>query len=99
MAFMPGVQFKIRSAGIVEPHEVQASRSGKEQLRQKLFSDKEAANYLGVAASTMRNWRYTGTGPTYGRVGRLIKYRKEDLDEYYEHSMVKFKEPLPRSKG
>jgi len=42
----------------------------------------EAAAYIGVAPKTLRNWRTLGKGPVAVRQGRLIAYRRVDLDTY-----------------
>lgn len=41
-----------------------------------------AASYLSVSAGTMHNWRSKGIGPTYRIVGRIIRYHRDDLDEF-----------------
>ncbi len=46
-----------------------------------------AARYVGARLSTMRDWRKKGVGPRYYRAGRLIRYRKVDLDQWIEVRM------------
>lgn len=47
------------------------------------FSERQAARYIGTSDTTLRMYRYAGTGPTYYRPGeRLIRYRKSDLDTW-----------------
>ncbi len=43
---------------------------------------KQAAAYLGVARSTLERWRLEGNGPIYLTLGRAVRYRQEDLDQY-----------------
>ncbi len=53
--------------------------------RLNLFTTREAADYFGGAPSeaTLNTWRCTKRGgPPYIRIGRLIRYRKEDLDRW-----------------
>jgi hypothetical protein len=38
-----------------------------------------AAELLGVSPKTLEAWRARGAGPRYTRVGRLVRYRREDL--------------------
>lgn len=45
-------------------------------------STTEAATYLGLSPRTLEKWRSTGRGPVYARLGRLIVYRFEDLDNW-----------------
>lgn len=45
----------------------------------------EAAEYLGgLEKNTLEGWRIKGIGPRYIKVGRLVRYRITDLDEYIE---------------
>lgn len=41
-----------------------------------------AAERLGVAASTLARWRVTGEGPDFVRLGRRVGYRLADLDAW-----------------
>ena len=53
------------------------------QYASELLSRKEAAAYLGVAAETLAIWHCTGRyGLPIVKVGRLAKYRKQDLDAF-----------------
>ena len=53
------------------------------QPNHDLLSNYEAAKYLGVSPGTLEIWRSTKRYPiSYIRVGRLIKYRKSDLDAF-----------------
>ncbi len=44
----------------------------------------EVAAYLHVPTKTLAQWRYKRTGPTYQRVGRVIRYRIADVDAWLE---------------
>tara|TARA_Y100000780_G_scaffold197352_1_gene187877 strand:+ start:2708 stop:2980 length:273 start_codon:yes stop_codon:yes gene_type:complete len=47
------------------------------------IADKQAAEALGVQASTLAVWRSTGRyNLPYLKVGRLVKYRISDLAEF-----------------
>lgn len=41
-----------------------------------------AAKHLGLAVSTLEKARVTGTGPKYCKLGRAVRYRVSDLEEY-----------------
>ena len=45
-------------------------------------SDVEAAKLLGVSVSTLRRWRYSGTGPKFYGFGSSIRYWTDDLSSY-----------------
>ena len=54
-------------------------------LPQTYFAPIEAAEYLGVTTRTMAQWRRTGRGPTYVRLGGLtsrVRYERARLDEW-----------------
>lgn len=46
----------------------------------------QAAAYLCLSPHTLNQWRYQGRGPLFVRLGRAIRYRREDLDEFLERS-------------
>jgi hypothetical protein len=41
---------------------------------------------LGVARSTLQSWRYSGRGPKYLKIGRLIRYRNVDVEAFLRAS-------------
>jgi excisionase family DNA binding protein len=48
----------------------------------RLLSYAEAAAHIGVAPQTLYNMRTAGTAPPAVRIGRLVRYRHADLDEW-----------------
>ena len=49
----------------------------------RLISEAEAAQYLGLAPRTIQGLRYRGTGPVFIKLGhRTVKYRVADLDTW-----------------
>ena len=42
----------------------------------------EAGEVLGVSAGVLANWRYEQRGPSYVRVGRVIRYDRRAVDEW-----------------
>jgi hypothetical protein len=44
-----------------------------------LMSTRMVADQLGVSARTPPEWRRRGIGPRWFRVGRLVRYRAEDV--------------------
>ena len=47
-----------------------------------------AAQIIGCAPRTLPNWRAQGRGPRFIRVGRLVRYRIEDLEAYLTSRIV-----------
>ena len=45
----------------------------------ELLSQRQLAARLGVTTPTLERWRETGDGPAFIRVGRLCRYRTEDV--------------------
>lgn len=52
------------------------------QFKRRLLEVQEAAEYLGLSVSTLNKWRCYGEGPKFVKLGRAIRYRMSDLDEY-----------------
>lgn len=50
----------------------------------ELLEETQAAKILTVEVGTLRNWRVSGKGPRYTTIGRLIRYRPEDLKVFVE---------------
>ena len=42
----------------------------------------ELAEYLGIAVSTIVDYRLKGIGPVYVKIGHLVRYRKADVDNW-----------------
>lgn len=53
-------------------------------MNEKLMTTKELADYLGVACSTLIQYRKDGTGPVYIKLGHLVRYKKMDVDIWVE---------------
>lgn len=54
-----------------------------------IFSRKEAAAYLKISPSTIANWACQKKFVIpYFRVGRSVRYRKCDLDEFIQRGKV-----------
>jgi len=48
----------------------------------------EAAKLLGCTVSCLRAWRFRKVGPRFIRIGRLVRYRVSDLQDYQELHLV-----------
>jgi predicted DNA-binding transcriptional regulator AlpA len=57
-----------------------------------ILADDEAAEVLGgVKVQTLAVWRMQGRGPKFIRLGRLIRYRRRDLEAWLEANTVETK--------
>lgn len=48
----------------------------------------KAGLYVGVSKATLRAWKRKGIGPAYFRAGKLIRYRRSDLDAWIDRHKV-----------
>lgn len=51
-------------------------------MEDRLWTSGEVAEYLGVPLKTLYQWRAEGRGPTAYRVGRFMRYQREDVDTW-----------------
>lgn len=59
------------------------------ELLNQFLTRKEAAIYLGVKPETLDRWACTKRYKIkYTKIGRLTKYRKEDLDAFIQERTV-----------
>ena len=49
---------------------------------ERLLSPTDVAAVLGVPIATLANWRWARTGPAFLRVGRHVRYRRDDLNRW-----------------
>lgn len=47
-----------------------------------LLTPAQAAEYLGVATSTLANWRSAGIGPEFRKKNRIIRYEPKVIKSY-----------------
>lgn len=50
------------------------------------------ADFLGLTVATLRKWRWLRSGPKFVKVGRLIRYRKTDIDAWLDQQTVATRE-------
>src|SRR5207249_3070980 len=43
----------------------------------------EVAAFLKIPPKTLAQWRYLGTGPRWSKVGRHVRYRWTDVEEWF----------------
>jgi predicted DNA-binding transcriptional regulator AlpA len=53
-------------------------------LEHRKVSAPEAAQYLGISASTLSKLRVFGGGPKFHKLGRRVVYDTRDLDGWFE---------------
>jgi excisionase family DNA binding protein len=54
----------------------------------RLITPQELARALQVPVGTIYRWNYRGTGPRSLHVGRHVRYREEDVEEWLRSAEV-----------
>ena len=54
----------------------------------EFLSPADLAALLDIPVATLYNWRYTRTGPLGFRVGRHLRYKRIDVDEWIEEQRL-----------
>lgn len=54
----------------------------------RLLTPDEVSDYLGVPPGTLANWRYQGHGPAFVRLGRHVRYRARDVDDWIDSRLT-----------
>jgi|TARA_Y100000294_G_C8428990_1_gene285997 excisionase family DNA binding protein len=55
-----------------------------------LLSSKEMALIYGFSKKTLENHRAQRVGIPYIKIGRMVRYRKSDVDQYLEQHRITF---------
>lgn len=58
------------------------------ELEDRLLWPEQVAELLGVPIGTLANWRYQGRGPAFVKVGRHVRYRRNDVARWIEARVV-----------
>lgn len=54
-----------------------------------LLRQKDVAKRLAVAEATLEAWRVRGGGPAFIKLGKAVRYRMCDLDDFIESRLRK----------
>jgi hypothetical protein len=54
----------------------------------RLFDERSAANVLSCSVALLRKWRLFREGPSYVKIGRLVRYRQDDLNAFLDSHRV-----------
>jgi excisionase family DNA binding protein len=55
-------------------------------VMEPMLTVEEVAELLRVPVATLHQWRHKGTGPRSYRVGRYVRYRRDDLEAWLEEN-------------
>ena len=53
----------------------------------RLLTVEELAEYLGVPVATIYTWRHRREGPPGFRVGKHLRYRSSDVDQWIQRKL------------
>ena len=56
---------------------------------EQLLTVDEVAAWLQVTRSTLYGWRYQGRGPQPLKLGKFLRYRRGDVEEYIASAEVR----------
>jgi excisionase family DNA binding protein len=51
-------------------------------MMQIFLTEKDLAKQINVSLATLRRWRLERRGPRFVKVGALVRYRPEDLEQW-----------------
>jgi excisionase family DNA binding protein len=53
-------------------------------MEEPLMTPREVADFLGLPIATLQTWRAKRSGPRGYRVGKHVRYRREDVEAWLE---------------
>lgn len=53
------------------------------------LNEGEASQILGINVRTLQTWRFKGQGPQYLKMGRCVRYRRQDLLAFAEQCVAR----------
>ncbi|WP_084404752.1 helix-turn-helix domain-containing protein [Pseudovibrio sp. Ad13] len=53
-----------------------------------MITEAAAADYLGISIRTIQAWRVRGGGPSYVKMGKSVRYRPSDIQNWIESHLT-----------
>jgi excisionase family DNA binding protein len=66
-------------------------------IENNVLSLEQTSQYLGVSQAALRAWKRQGKGPAFFRAGKLLKFRRSDLDGWMEARLVSPERNTPKT--
>jgi len=60
----------------------------KKNEEREILTPAEVAEWLGVTVQTLQGWRYARTGPAYTKLGRMIRYERNQVAAFIDAGRV-----------
>jgi predicted DNA-binding transcriptional regulator AlpA len=57
-------------------------------MMNRAVNEHAAAEILGVAVQSLRNWRCMREGPSYVKLGKAVRYLLADIEDYLQKRRV-----------
>jgi predicted DNA-binding transcriptional regulator AlpA len=73
---------------------LKGEKSMKSDEKNQFLNEKQVSELTGIALPTLRNYRCTGKGPAYHKIGRSVRYSMYDIQAFMESCRIK---PLNQS--
>lgn len=54
-----------------------------------LLTEQELANFLQISVKTLQGQRWQKVGIPYLKIGRAVRYRREDVEYYLNQAVIK----------
>lgn len=58
----------------------------------ELMDESALAAFIGVAVQTLQKWRWQRSGPAFVKIGRLVRYRRADVERWLDAQTVTSRE-------
>ena len=58
-------------------------------MANSIMTTKQLAEYLGISESLLHTYRADGIGPVYLKLGKLVRYRLDDVEKWLEEQAQK----------
>jgi len=68
-----------------------------EGFQKQVLNINEAAALIGVTVACLRKWKRQKRGPTYFRAGKLIRYRRPDIENWIDQNSFVHQSSQPPS--
>ena len=52
----------------------------------RLLTENDVADLLNLSVRTLQQWRVSGVGPRFIKIGRAVRYRRPDIDAWVIHN-------------
>ena len=61
-------------------------------MKNEFLNTEELAAFLGIKPQTINIWRMKHKGPSYIKIGRNVRYKRQDIESWIENCRVQNEE-------